>query len=40
MNKDEKLDHIKRCEFHKRIKKGNCPLISFEEAKELLDEDN
>lgn len=39
MNKNlsdkEKLDHIRKCEFYRGSKKGNCPLVSKEEAKKL-----
>ena len=35
MSKQDKLDHIKKCEFHTGVKEGECPLISNKEAKEL-----
>lgn len=35
LTEDEKIDHIKRCEFHRGTKKGQCPLVSNKEAEEL-----
>lgn len=31
----DKIDHINKCEFHKGVKLGECPLISKKEAVKL-----
>ncbi len=35
LTREEKIDHIKRCEFHRGTKQGECPIVSNKEAKEL-----
>jgi len=39
LTKEEKIDHINRCEFHKGRKEGICPTVSIEEANKLRKED-
>lgn len=38
LSKQEKIEHINKCEFHRGTKEGECPWVSKEEAIRLIRE--
>ena len=32
LSKEEKIDHVNKCEFHRGSKHGECPTVSNKEA--------
>lgn len=40
LTKEQRIEHIQKCEFHNGHKDGECPIISNKEAQKLREENN